>query len=457
MSQDLRTKDPQDVPADVAPAAADTTAGEPAPAPARPVPPATHDGPTATPQGAVPQGAVPPPPRPPVAPSPQPVPYGAPGAPRRRPRGAVAAAAALGVLVGGAGTFGVVRALDDSPPAPPAPAAGDVRPAPDRPAPDQEPVHVGDGWEAVAARVRPSVVAIEVVGRLGSGEGSGVIIDADGRIVTNDHVVGGAEHIQVTLMDGRVLDAELVGTDPTTDVAVVAIVDPPDDLQPAEFGDSAEVAVGEPVMAVGNPLGLDSTVTTGIVSAVDRPVTTGTEGGREPVVTNAIQVDAAINPGNSGGPVFDAAGRVVGIASSILTTSRSSGSIGLGFAIPSNLARRIADELIENGAVEHAYLGVTLDDGRATADGETRVGAVVTDVLDDTPAAAAGLRRGDVIVEMDGAAVRSAESMIAQVRERAPGDVSTLTVVRDEAELEIDVTLTSREEPTVKQGVWPLP
>ncbi|KGM14840.1 hypothetical protein N867_14965, partial [Actinotalea fermentans ATCC 43279 = JCM 9966 = DSM 3133] len=360
----------------------------------------------------------------------------------------IVATAAVAAVLASAGTVGVVRALDSND-APAAVASVDdaarsaaktVDPAPVTSTADRP------DWQAVAEAVRPSVVAIQVSTGSGQGEGSGVVVDESGRILTNDHVVGDAREIAVTLMDGRVYGAELVGTDPTTDVAVIRLVDPPDDLVAASIGDSDSVAVGEPVMAVGNPLGLDSTVTTGIVSAVDRPVSTGSPTGGEPVVTNAIQVDAAINPGNSGGPLFDASGRVVGITSSILTTSRSSGSIGLGFAIPVNLAERVATELVQNGSAEHAFLGVTLGDGHGTADGATRVGAVVGQVGQDSPAAQAGLAKDDVVVALDGEAVSGAESLTAQVRERAPGDVVTLTVVRGGKTLELDVTLGTREQ-----------
>lgn len=373
----------------------------------------------------------------PIAPAPV-------GATRRRPWGALVATAVAAAVLASAGTVAVTQALDDAP----ATAAAVRTPEPEKTA-DPAPVNSSadrPDWQAVAQAVRPSVVAIAVSGRGGRGEGSGVIVDSSGRIITNDHVVGSAQQLSVTLMDGRVYEAELVGTDPTTDVAVIALVDPPDDLVAASLGDSDDVAVGEAVMAVGNPLGLDSTVTTGIVSAVDRPVSTGSAQSAEPVVTNAIQVDAAINPGNSGGPLFDASGRVVGITSSILTTSQSSGSIGLGFAIPVNLAQRVAAELVEDGSAEHAYLGVTMGDGRATADGATRLGAVVGQVADGTPAAEAGLRSDDVIVAIDGDAVSGAESLTAQVRERAPGDAATLTVVRDGASIELDVTLGTREQ-----------
>ncbi|WP_203733015.1 S1C family serine protease, partial [Streptomyces sp. SID12501] len=209
-------------------------------------------------------------------------------------------------------------------------------------------------WQAVAAAVQASVVAIDVKTSSGEAQGSGVIIDDAGHVLTNNHVVAGAEgNVQVTLTDGRMFEAQVVGTDASTDLAVVKLVDAPSDLKAAALGDSDEVAVGDPVMAVGNPLGLANTVTTGIVSAVDRPVSTQENGG-EAAVTNAIQIDAAINPGNSGGPLFDATGRVIGITSSIATLSQQSGSIGLGFAIPVNVTKNIAGQLIQDGQAEHA-------------------------------------------------------------------------------------------------------
>lgn len=302
-------------------------------------------------------------------------------------------------------------------------------------------------WEKVAAAVQSSVVAIEVQTDSGGAQGSGVIIDRSGNIITNNHVVAGATTggLQVTLTDGRLFEAEIVGTDPTTDLAVIKITDAPSDLSPATLGDSSAVRVGEAVMAVGNPLGLSNTVTTGIVSAVDRPVSTS-ESGTEAVVTNAIQIDAAINPGNSGGPLFDGQGEVIGITSSIATLSSESGSIGLGFAIPVNLAKQIGSQLIDNGSAEHAFLGVSMTDGTATADGVTRRGAVVEQVSADSPAAAAGLQPKDVIVAIDDNPVGGAESLTAYVRELTAGSKVTLTIVRDGQTKKVDVTLATRQE-----------
>jgi putative serine protease PepD len=308
-------------------------------------------------------------------------------------------------------------------------------------------------WQAVASAVQASVVAIQVTTSQGGAEGSGVIVDDAGHIVTNNHVVAGAQDdkVQVTLTDGRIFTADVVGTDPTTDLAVIKLEDAPDDLSPATLGDSSEVTVGDPVMAVGNPLGLANTVTTGIVSALDRPVST-TESGSETVVTNAIQIDAAVNPGNSGGPLFDAQGRVIGITSSIATTSSQSGSIGLGFAIPVSLADMIAGQLIEDGTAEHAFLGVGLSDGTATADGVTRSGAQVQSVTSGSPAADAGLQEGDVIVAIDGKAVAGAESLTGYVRAYPSGAEVTLTLVRGSASQEVDVTLAVREETAADSG-----
>ena len=229
-----------------------------------------------------------------------------------------------------------------------------------------------------------------------------------------------------------------MGADPATDLAVVRIQGAPDDLTALEFGDSEAVEVGQPVMALGNPLGLSNTVTVGIVSALDRPVTTQSAGvtpsdPATPVVTNAIQTDAAVNPGNSGGALVDAAGQLVGINSSIATLGASEGghggSIGLGFAIPSNQAQWVAEQLIATGAVEHAYLGVSPESAVVSVDGVRRQAAGISVVIEDTPAADGGLRAGEAVTAVDGETVASAASLVAQIRERQPGTEVTLTVV----------------------------
>lgn len=378
---------------------------------------------------------------------------GAFAAPRaQRPRRvwpAVAASAALAAVLASGGTALATGAFDRSTQATSYGALGATVPVAAAPA-------AAVDWQAIASQVRDGVVAISVVTSQGEGAGSGAVIDAEnGYVVTNDHVVSGATNggIQVTLADGRIYAATVVGTDPTTDIAVVRLTDPPSDLTAVPWGDSSQVLVGQDVMAVGNPLGLASTVTTGIVSAVDRPVST--QGETSTVVTNAIQIDAAINPGNSGGPLFSTAGEIIGINSSIATTSQTAGSIGLGFAIPSLQARSVAEQLIATGTAEHAYLGVTLSNGQASADGVTRTGAKVESVSSGTPAAAAGLKVGDVIVGINGKAVGGAESLTGFVRQFGAGDEATLTLVRAGEAQDVNVTLAVRDEAALQQQLTP--
>lgn len=309
-------------------------------------------------------------------------------------------------------------------------------------------------WAAVASAVQASVVSIAVRTNGGEALGSGVVVDSSGHVVTNNHVVEGlaGDTVQVTLSDGRIYDAKVAGTDASTDLAVVTIQNPPSDLAVAQFGDSAQVRVGDPVMAVGNPLGLANTVTTGIVSAVDRPVSPSASGQTTGAVTNAIQIDAAVNPGNSGGPLFNVHGQVIGITSSIATTSSDSGSIGLGFAIPVDLVHNIAGQLIAKGSAEHAYIGVSLRDGTATADGVTRRGAEVGKVTDGSPAAQAGIQVGDVVVAIDGKPVGGSDSLAAYVRAMAAGEKATLLVVRDGKTLSVEVTLAAQPDTATQQG-----
>ncbi|MFC7491211.1 MULTISPECIES: S1C family serine protease [unclassified Knoellia] len=313
-------------------------------------------------------------------------------------------------------------------------------------------------WTATAAAVSPSVVAIKT----DSGEGSGVVIDDSGHVLTNNHVVAGAQELTVTLSDGRAFEGKIQGTDPSTDLAVVTIEAAPDDLRPISLGDSDALKVGDPVMAVGNPLGLAGTVTTGIVSALNRPVTTSAaeqqpqeqnpfgnqqpqqQSSSEPVVTNAIQTSAAINPGNSGGALVNANGQLVGINSSIASLGSSSGTggnIGIGFAIPVKEAARIAEQLIEDGTAEHAYLGVAPVDGTASDGKATRAGAELRTVSAGTPAEKAGLKPGDVVIAVNDERVESAEALVAHIREYAVGDTVKLTVLRDDKSQEVSATL----------------
>lgn len=305
-------------------------------------------------------------------------------------------------------------------------------------------------WAEVASTVGPSVVAIDVVTGQGGAAGSGVIYDEEGRVITNNHVIAGAERggrITVRTSDGQLIPATVLGTDAATDLAVLELDQYPQYATVATFANSDEAVVGDPVAAIGNPLGLASTVTTGIVSAVERPVSASEPGAAgATTVTNAIQIDASVNPGNSGGPLFDAGGRVIGINSSIATTSATAGSVGLGFAIPSNVVATIVPQLIEHGQAEHAYLGVSMRDGTATFGGVTRAGAEVVQVEPATPAAEAGLRPGDVITGIDEDPVVSAEGLTGHVRAKSAGDEVTLSFVRGGQEQQATVTLTTRPD-----------
>ena len=387
------------------------------------------------------------------------------GKKRRRGPGWVALVASVVVasLLGAGGAVGAVKYLDArdgtlssrSSAAPTAIATGDTTKTVNSSgqAPD---------WEAVSAAVSNAVVSIAIATDRGTALGSGVIYDKDGHIITNNHVVAGAAQIQVTLADGRVYDADTTGTDPATDLAVIQLKDAPDNLTVAQLGDSDKLTTGQDVMAIGNPLGLSSTVTTGIISALDRPVVnaqgeegeggSGSGSSSSAGYTNAIQIDAAINPGNSGGPLFDEKGRVIGITSSIATMGRSSsgeggsGSIGIGFAIPVKLAEKVAKQLIESGSATHAYLGVTLETGAAESDGAKRAGAKIASVEGDSPADNAGLKKDDVVIAIDGKTTSQGSALTGYVRQYSANDKVKLTVIRDSKKKDIEVTLAERKD-----------
>lgn len=301
-------------------------------------------------------------------------------------------------------------------------------------------------WSVVAERIAPSAAAIQVAGGGGASQGTGVVLDEDGSILTNSHVVGEGGEIQVTLSDGLSYTADVIGSDPTTDLAVIRMDAPPSGLQPATFGSSADVEVGEPVMAAGTPLGLENTVTTGIVSAMDRPVTTAGEetDGSDATFTSAIQTDAAINPGNSGGPLVDASGQVIGINTAIAgipDASGQAGSIGLGFAIPADTASMIAEQLSESGDVQHAFLGVTSTDGSRTVGDVTHRGAEVLSVEPGSPAQRAGLEEDDLITALDDTTVGGAAALTGVVRGLPVGSEHTLTVLRADEQETVEITL----------------
>jgi putative serine protease PepD len=401
----------------------------------------------------IPEASVPTAPPPPPAPS---HPAGAPSPRRGRGLAQTAGVALLAAVLASGGTYALTQANESDTTTPTATTQqnNDSGTSPtvvqgNAAAPD---------WSAVAKAVSASVVSIQ----LAQGAGSGVILDEAGHIVTNNHVVEGAPSsggIQVTLADGRTYDASIVGTDPSTDLAVIKLAAAPDDLTPITLGDSDQLAVGNPVMAIGNPLGLSGTVTTGIISALDRPVSTGSsndspfgQGSAEPVVTNAIQTSAAINPGNSGGALVSAEGKLIGINSSIAQlgggTGGQSGNIGIGFAIPVNEAKSIADQLIADGTAEHAFLGVSARDTVAQDGAAKRAGAQIAELTADAPAAKAGIEQGDIVVAIDGESVDSSTALVAQIRERKAGEKVTLTIIRDGKRQDVSVTLAARPSTT---------
>ena len=285
-----------------------------------------------------------------------------------------------------------------------------------------------DSVAGLAARVLPSVVSIETTSADGGATGSGFVIDANGYLLTNNHVVADSITIKVLLNDGREFAARILGRDESYDLAVLKIE--ASGLKALQFGDSEKVQVGDPVIAIGSPLGLSGTVTQGIISAKNRPVTAGDdESDSATSFISALQTDAAINPGNSGGPLVDATGAVIGVNSAIASLGSSgSGSIGLGFAIPINQARKTADQLIKNGKATYPVIGVAIDMNY------NGVGALIAKsasaILPGGPAAKAGLRAGDLITEIDGKKINAPEELIVEVRTHNVGDEVTITYIR---------------------------
>ena len=318
---------------------------------------------------------------------------------------------------------------------------------------------------SIAAAVRPSVVSITT----SSAEGSGVVLSADGYILTNNHVAVTAQgkEVNITFADGRSAKAKLVGTDPKTDLAVFK-ANGVSGLTVAKFGDSAALQVGDTVLAIGSPLGLDGSVTSGIISALNRtidessdsqpqqpqnPFDQGNPGQSSQstsgaTIAGAIQTDAAINPGNSGGALVTADGKLIGINSSIASLGSSAGSqsgnIGIGFAIPVNEAKSIADQLIATGTAQHAYIGVSAGDTTVTDGNSKRQAALVQSVSQGTPAAQAGLQAQDAVIAIDGKPIDSSEALVANIHEHKVGDTVTITVIRGSQKQDIKVTLAAR-------------
>jgi putative serine protease PepD len=338
--------------------------------------------------------------------------------------GAIAIALVAAFLGGMAGALLVRRGDGGAVSLPPAPVGSLPRP--------------NGSIADIAARTLPSVVTIKVSGPAIAGTGSGFVLRTDGYILTNNHVVDAATDsgkLTVTFSDGKKSEATVIGRDASYDLAVIRV--DRRDLPVLLLGASAKVVVGDQVIAVGAPLGLDSTVTSGIVSALNRPVTAGEAGASSASFINAIQTDAAINPGNSGGPLLDMAGRVIGVNSAIARVASSqggadgqSGSIGVGFAIPSDQVRKTAEQLIARGKATHPVIGVSLD---TTYEGEgVKIAAATKDgarpITKGGPADKAGLRAGEVILKFDGRTVTDPDEFVVAIRAKSVGDVVVLTV-----------------------------
>ncbi|MBB5790950.1 S1C family serine protease [Jiangella mangrovi] len=423
------------------------TPGDPAAAPragwSTPPPAGHHAGPQATDPHATTQlptdaGAAagsPPPHLPPTE-------HGRAPEPKRRRAPLVLAGVLLGAVVGGAAGAGVVAYVNDDDGNGSSPVSrSDLSNSSNG---SGQQASNATGVQAVAADVLPSVVSITAQSQFGQAGGTGVIISSDGEIVTNNHVVEGAGQggsVQVTFQDGTTANAEVVGTDPLTDLAVIKAQDV-SGLQAAELGNSGDLAVGQQVVAIGSPLGLDGTVTSGIVSALDRPMAASSEGqpqGGVNSVIDAIQTDAPINPGNSGGPLVNMDGQVVGINSAILTTGSGNGSIGLGFSIPIDQAKPIIDELRQGQQPTHAQIGVGVGDPQG---GDVR-GALIASVNAGSAGDDAGLQEGDIVTHVGDRVITDATSLIAAVRSHRPGDEIELTYVRDGQDHTTTVTLGS--------------
>jgi putative serine protease PepD len=361
----------------------------------------------------------------------------APAAKPTRARSTVVAAVLAGVLAGGGAGAAVVAATDNN---------SSTSAVSTSTLPASVSAKLDGTISAAADKIIPSVVTISVAGSQESGIGSGVVIKSGGYILTNDHVVSGAANggsIKVESYDGRTASATVVGRDSSDDLAVIKTN--LTGLKVATFASSSSLKVGQTVVAVGAPLGLSDTVTSGIVSSLARTVRSGDN---DQAVFAAVQTDAAINPGNSGGPLVDLNGNVVGINAAIASTSNpgvtipgqesQSGSIGIGFAIPSDEASRVANGLIANGTATHASLGVTVQDNANSTNGAT-----IVSVKSSSAAAKAGLKAGDVVTGVDSFRVQTGDDLIALVRSHAPGDKIHVHYTRDGKSASTTVTLGS--------------
>ncbi|NYD57774.1 putative serine protease PepD [Nocardioides marinisabuli] len=379
----------------------------------------------------------------------------APAAPPARGRkGFAAAVVAASLVVGGAAGLGGAAtwsALEDDGAGTGSPSGVQTSQVVDTPVSDAEPGSV----QQVAETVLPSVVRIDVSSGQEGGSGSGIVLSSDGQILTNEHVIAAAGEgadITVSFDDGSRATATVLGADPLTDTAVIQ-AEGVEGLTPATIGSSEDLRVGQEVVAIGSPFGLDATVTSGIVSALDRPVGVASDASGDATIYPAIQTDAAINPGNSGGPLVDTNGHVVGINSSIRTSGSTSGasggSIGLGFSIPIDEVLPIVEQMAAGETPTHARLGISVSDATAAegqSGAEAVIGALVREVGEGSTAGDAGLEPGDVVVRVDDTMITGSDSLVATIRSYRPGDTVTLTFVRDGEEQSVDLELDTDAE-----------
>jgi putative serine protease PepD len=352
----------------------------------------------------------------------------------KNPRVAVATGVTTAFLVGAGAVGAVAIAVDDKTPSA-APAQVTVTGA--APAASGDALPVAEIYERSAksvVEITTSATQETPFGGEGSrqAQGSGFVYDDEGHVITNQHVVDGATTAKVTFSDGKSYDATVVGSDPSTDLAVLEVDAPASVLEPLALADSDDVRVGEGVVAIGSPFGLEQTVTAGIVSALHRQITAPNDF----AIDDAIQTDAAINHGNSGGPLLDLDGNVIGVNSQI--ESQSGGNDGVGFAVPSNTVKRVATAIIEDGEIQHAYLGVS------TEDVDAGNGAAIAEVRAGTPAERAGLEAGDVVTAIDGDEITSADELRRAIDAQEPGDEVELSVRRGDGTETVNVTLGTR-------------
>ncbi|HEV7752984.1 MAG TPA: trypsin-like peptidase domain-containing protein [Baekduia sp.] len=357
-------------------------------------------------------------------------------APKRMGKGRIAAVASVAVLAVGGAAFAAGSLLDGGG------SNGPASPAA-LPAVASKPITPGRGQTragAIYAQASPAVVSV----RTGTGTGTGFLVDDQGTLVTNDHVVENSKTVSVKFgTDGRILRGTVRGVDPSSDLAVIHInpSDAPSNAKPLQFADSTGVQVGDVAIAIGNPFGLDRTLTEGIVSSLGRTL----QAPNNYQIDDVIQTDAAINPGNSGGPLLDDGGKVIGVNSQIATNGISNGNVGIGFAVPSNTVRQVLPGLKQGRTVSHAWLGVQIDTNPANI---TQSGATIGAVTTNGPAENGGVQVGDVVTAVDGKAISDPTGLSSAINHKTPGDHIKLTVQRNGSKSDLDITLKARPAKT---------